>query len=269
MTDSPSPKPTVVPVPLGVWPFTVTPVWTLIPRLRNDRATTLTTSRSHPVSSDGRASSTVTWLPRSENIEANSQPMAPPPITAIDAGRASSARTSSESSTSRPSTSKPGMVRGTDPVARTTLRPVISNAASPAANRRWSAPGRCATRRPGRSVPDAVEGDDAPAFHEAGQALEELVHHLLLAALADGEVHDGLAGLDAELLGPRHGPHHAGGLEEFLGRDAATVQARPTHLVALDHGNAQAGGRPVRGRWRTRPGHHRSPRHRIQWSQPS
>ncbi len=184
----------------------------------------------------------MTWLPRSENIDANSQPMAPPPITANDAGRASSDRTSSEVSTNRPSTSKPGMVRGADPVARTTLRPVISNAPP-------SAPAVGLDPDPvvREQGPRAVEGNDAPALHEPGQTLEQLVDHFLLAALADREVHHGLTGLHPEFLGPRHGTHHAGGLEELLGRDTPSVQARPAHLVVLHDGDSEPGGSSVEG----------------------
>src|ERR1019366_8823842 len=108
VTDSPSPKETVVPLPFGLCPLTVTPVCTAIPRFRNDRFTTATTSSSQPVNNVGNASSTVTWLPRSLNIEANSQPIAPPPMMATDAGSFSSDSTSSEVSTTVPSTSNPG-----------------------------------------------------------------------------------------------------------------------------------------------------------------
>ena len=120
MTDSPSPKLTVVPEPFGLCPVTFTPVWTAIPRFRKDRATTATTSSSQPLSSVGSASRTVTWLPRSANIEANSQPMAPPPMMATDAGAALRERTSSEVRIKRPSIPKPGIVRGIEPVAMTT-----------------------------------------------------------------------------------------------------------------------------------------------------
>src|SRR5439155_8234654 len=105
----------------GSWPSTLTPVRTSIPRFLNERATTLTTSASQPGSSFGSASSSVTWVPRSLIIEANSQPMAPPPITATDEGNCSSISTSSDVITYLPSTSKPGRVRGTDPVAMMTL----------------------------------------------------------------------------------------------------------------------------------------------------
>ncbi len=62
--------------------------------------------------------------PRSANVDANSHPIAPPPITATRAG------TESRSSTSSlvmigPPRSKPGISRGTEPVASSTLSPVI------------------------------------------------------------------------------------------------------------------------------------------------
>ena len=82
----------------------------------------------------GSASSTVTWAPRSASIDANSQPMAPPPMTTAVPGSWGMARTSSEVSTIVPSTSKPGIVRGTEPAARITASPVTSNA-SPAVAR--------------------------------------------------------------------------------------------------------------------------------------
>ena len=75
----------------GVCPVTFTPVWTAIPRFRNDRATTADhVARRIRSAETGSASRTVTWLPRSENMEANSQPMAPPPMMATDAGGVSS-----------------------------------------------------------------------------------------------------------------------------------------------------------------------------------
>ena len=67
-------------------PYTFTPVRTLILRFLNECSTTLVMSLSSPARILGSASSTVTSVPRSAIIEANSQPMAPPPITAAGAG---------------------------------------------------------------------------------------------------------------------------------------------------------------------------------------
>ena len=57
-------------------------------------------------------------------VEANSQPIAPPPMTTADAGSFSTERNSSDVTTNLPSTSKPGMVRGLEPEARMTESPV-------------------------------------------------------------------------------------------------------------------------------------------------
>ena len=110
----------------GVWPWSCTPVFTSIPRFLKERATVRTMSSSQPLRMVGRASKTVTVVPRSLNSEANSHPMAPPPTTATESGRLSRSRTSSEVMTRVPSTSNPGMVRGTEPAARTTSVPVMS-----------------------------------------------------------------------------------------------------------------------------------------------
>ena len=110
----------------GVWPVTLTPVRTSILRRLNERSTTLTTSLSTPGRICGSASRIVTSAPRSLIIEANSQPMAPPPMTATLAGSSVISNTSSEVNTVLPSTSKPGMVRGTEPEARITASPVSS-----------------------------------------------------------------------------------------------------------------------------------------------
>ncbi len=83
-----------------MWPCSCTPVFTSMPRFRNERATVFTTSSSQPLRMVGRASKTVTVDPRSLSIEANSHPMAPPPTTATDDGSSSRARTSSEVMTS-------------------------------------------------------------------------------------------------------------------------------------------------------------------------
>ncbi len=123
---SPSPNATVVVFSPGVWPCTVTPVRTSMLRLPSSRVTSLVMSSSQPGRIFGSASSTVTSVPRSAIIDANSHPMAPPPITTAVAGSDSIDSISSEVTTKRPSTSKPGMVRGTEPEASNTLSPCSS-----------------------------------------------------------------------------------------------------------------------------------------------
>ena len=124
-----------------------------MPRLRNDRWTTPATSASQPARMRGSASRTVTSTPRSPIMEANSQPMAPPPITAAEPGSASTDSSSSEVITTVPSTSKPSMVRGSDPVARIT-DPASRVAVSPAlAPSLLPSPPVTVTVRPGPSDP--------------------------------------------------------------------------------------------------------------------
>ncbi len=101
-----------------------------MPRFLNERETAPETSASQPGMSDGSTSRTVTCVPRSAIIDANSQPTAPPPMTTADAGSRSSSRISSELITSCPSISNPGMVLGTDPAASTTCLPTSSEPSS-------------------------------------------------------------------------------------------------------------------------------------------
>ena len=77
-------------------------------------------SSSHPGRIFGSASRIVTCEPSSASTDANSQPMAPPPMTTARVGILSIDRNSSEVMTSLPSTSKPGISRGTEPEARIT-----------------------------------------------------------------------------------------------------------------------------------------------------
>ncbi len=116
-----------------------------MPRFLNERTISRTMSSSHPGKIASSASRIVTFEPRSANSEANSHPTTPPPITTTEAGSFSRSKNSSDVRTQRPSTSKPGRPCGTDPEARTTLRPVSTRPAS--------GPSRTSTRRPSLSVP--------------------------------------------------------------------------------------------------------------------
>ena len=72
-------------------PSTVTPVSTLMPRFLNARTTTSAACLSTPGRMSGSASSSVTSAPTSTRYDANSQPIAPPPMIAVaggDLGRA-------------------------------------------------------------------------------------------------------------------------------------------------------------------------------------
>ena len=89
--------------------------------------------------------------------------------------------TSSEVSTSVPSTSKPGMVRGTEPAARTTSVPVISVVGAVVAGDAHPVVGQQGAGCPLKIVIPRP-------FMQPGQPLEQLVDDLLLAILADREV---------------------------------------------------------------------------------
>ena len=108
---------------------TCTPVCTLMPRFVNARTTVCATCWSTPARTCGSASRIVTSAPTSTRNDANSQPIAPPPIDR-DARRAprSSCSTWSDDSTRVPSNSKPSTAsaRGDEPVAISTLRPRTS-----------------------------------------------------------------------------------------------------------------------------------------------
>ena len=102
-----------------------------MPRFLNDRSTTEVTSLSQPGRILGSSSSTVTWAPRSDIIDANSQPMAPPPMTTAVPGTWGIESSSSEVMTIAPSTSKPGIVRVSEPEAMITASPVTSTCSLP------------------------------------------------------------------------------------------------------------------------------------------
>ena len=86
----------------------------------------------------------------------------------------------------------------------------------------------------------ADQRGDLAALEQPGQALVELAHHGDLAVLAHREVDRHPGHVDAELLGVLDRPVDRGRLEEFLGRDATTVQAGTADLVPLDNGDGEA-----------------------------
>ena len=76
----------------------------------------------------------------------------------------------------------------------------------------------------------------------------ELTDYPVLAVLADRELDDGLARLDAELVGPLDAAEHRRRLEELLGGHTTPVQAGAAHLVLLHQGHRQARGPRVQSR---------------------
>ena len=177
-----------------MWPVTATPVRTSMPRLANCRSTSLVMSSSQPGRILGSASRIVTLVPRSVIIDANSQPMAPPPITAAVGGSGCKESSSSEVRTNVPSTSNPGIVLGTEPDAMTTVSP--SSSTSP------DSPLDTVTRWPGPRVPRPSYMVTLRRLSSAGQPADELIDHLLLALLGHREVHGRLGRVDAELGRP-------------------------------------------------------------------
>ena len=183
-----------------------------MPRFLNARTTTLATSLSSPGRILGSPSRIVTLDPRSENAEANSQPMAPPPMTAMRAGMRSSIRTSSEVMIGPP-TSKPGISRGAEPDGQDHMAGLQRGAG---AVRPFH--GDRALRPEGAG---ALVGGDLAAADQTGEALPHPFDDRLLASLADGEVDRRRTGVDAEVLGVGDMAVDGGRLQEGLGRDAA------------------------------------------------
>ncbi len=86
----------------------------------------------------------------------------------------------------------------------------------------------------GTEAADAVEHLDLAPLAHRGDAADEAGDDLVLAGLGDGEVDGRRAGLDAEVGGVLDVAVDRGRLEERLGRDAATVEARPAEGIHLD-----------------------------------
>ena len=184
-------------------------------------------------------------------------------------GTCAESRNSSEVTTVRPSGSKPGMVRGTDPLARITASPVIWRDSPSAPD---DATMRSAAERAG-----AVEDGDLAALEQAREAAGQLVDR----PSACGRCVTAQSTDWARRSTPKSAAcwtvrHDGRGLEQLLGRDAATVQAGAADLVLLDHGDVQPGASPRRARRRTRPDHLRSRRGRsagssvlVSWLTPS
>jgi hypothetical protein len=95
-------------------------VMTVMPRLVNERSTTLLTSPSSSGTICGAYSRTVTATPTSWNIDANSTPTAPAPTMTMSLGNVSSLSTSSLVRIRLPSGVSPGRLLTRDPVARMT-----------------------------------------------------------------------------------------------------------------------------------------------------
>ena len=117
-------------------PVSRAPSWIFTPRFLSERATILPTSASVGARMRGSASITVTSLPMSTRVDANSTPITPPPMMPTRGGTSVSSSTWSDDRTRTPSKSRPGSARGDDPVVMTRLSPSTS---VPSARRtRWA-----------------------------------------------------------------------------------------------------------------------------------
>ena len=73
------------------------------------------------------------------------------------------------------------------------------------------------------------------SFQPAGETVDDLLFALLAGAQVERRL---LSGVDAELLGARHGAKDLGGLEKLLGRDATPVEASAPDALVLDQRDA-------------------------------
>ena len=110
------------PLPCAVTFFTSVPVITAIFALRNERSSSLEISSSSSGARFGAYSTTVTWVPNVLKNVANSAPIAPEPITTIEAGSSFKVRACREVMIRSPSTGINGNSLGRAPVAKTICR---------------------------------------------------------------------------------------------------------------------------------------------------
>ena len=95
---------------------------------------------------------------------------------------------------------------------------------------------------------------DLAALEQRFESRREAIDHCLLAGLRFGEVHGRCRGVHSEFGGAPHRAEDLGRLQELLGRNAPTVQARAADAALLDHRDVHPGRRPVeRGRVATGP----------------
>ena len=174
--------------------------------------------------------------PAARSAEAISEPDAPAPTTAIDAGSSSSAHASSVPIT-RPPNCAPGIGRLTEPVASTIVLAEIS----------WP-PTRERALAGERGL--ALDQVDLVLLQQPGDAAGERRDDLL-AALGDAGVVDlRLGHLDAELAGLADLGQDVGDAEHGLGGDAGVVQAAAADPVLLDA--RRSSSRAGRRGWRRR-----------------
>ena len=131
-TDSPSPKRTTSPEPASSTPVHCFPRWSAIPRLPRAFASSFAASASSCGINVGNISMTVTSEPKRLKIEANSQPMIPPPSTTRRRGTSVCASRPVESTHRGESRPWIGGRTGNEPVATIALLKVTSSPPSTA-----------------------------------------------------------------------------------------------------------------------------------------
>ncbi len=212
-----------------------------MPRFLKHFSMTLVTSLSRPGRIFGSASRIVTLVPRSASIDANSQPITPPPMMAARFGSSLIERNSSEVITILPSTSKPGQRAGHR--ARRQHDGVAGELEVARAAARHGDP------LAGVQPAVAVEHGDLAALEQRAEPGDEPVDDLVLAGRARRD-----QSIDASpaLMPYSDGLVHVevGGrrLEQLLGRDAPDVEAGAAEPALLDHGDVQPRRRAVERR---------------------
>jgi len=119
------------PPPVTARSSTFVPVKQRIPRADNTFASAGPRSSSISGSRRGSISTTVTSTPNGCSMQANSQPITPPPTISRLWGSASQCSASSLVQTTFGSSGQPEIRDGTDPTARMTLSAVISSPSAP------------------------------------------------------------------------------------------------------------------------------------------
>ena len=198
-------------------------------------------SSSHPARIESSASRIVTLEPRSARSEANSHPTTPPPIT--DHRR-------------RELLEVEELVGGHDPA------PVHLEAGQDVRHRARPPAPRCGPRRPGRRprrrsprpggppsgcpVPERVV--TLRPLSRPARPLKSLSTTAFLRSWLTAKSTETLETSMPNSLDALDRPVDGSRLEEFLGRDAATVQAGAADLVPLDDGDRQTRRRTVERR---------------------
>ena len=202
-----------------------------MPRRANDLRSSLVASSSSCGMSESSISTIVTSVPKRSKIDANSQPMIPPPRTTSRRGTSVCARRPVESTQRGESRPGIGGAIGYEPVATIALEKL--SPISPLSN---------AIERASSKRPLPWNHVDAVRLEERRDAARHLLDDRGLPLVRLREVELRLAGDDAELrVDLARGVERVRGLHPGLRRDAADAQARSAELgLPLDARDARA-----------------------------